>query len=160
MEEYEYSYNVTDIKPYIDFCEKNNYKKISETSQRRRVFENIHNRSIISRLTTKDDETVIDFKNTNVSNNNLKISTESKSMIVDDSNKDFFDSLLTTLDFEQSADNYRIRYVYKKGKVKFEIDNYTSPKMYVLAVEGERTAVDKVIEELKELNDKYKINGD
>ena len=44
MEEYEYSYYVKDINPYIEFCEKNNYKKISEVSQHRKVFENQYNR--------------------------------------------------------------------------------------------------------------------
>ena len=37
--------------------------------------------------------------------------------MVDSSNEEFFESMLATLDFEQSADNYRVRYVYKKGKV-------------------------------------------
>ena len=157
MEEYEYSYNVTDIKPYIEYCEQNGYKKIGEIAQHRKVYENLHNRNIISRITTKDDVTVIDFKNTSEKRKNLNISSESKSLVIDNSNKEFFDSMLTTLDFEQSADNYRVRYVYQKGNVKFEIDNYTSPKMYVIGIEGERKAVDKVFEELEEINSKYKI---
>ena len=157
MEEYEYSFNATEYEPYIDFCEKNGYKKIDEITQRRRVYENIHNRSIIARITTKDDETVIDFKNTGEHKDNLKVSQESKTLVVDSSNEEFFESMLSTLDFEETADNYRVRYVYKKGKVKFEIDNYTKPVMIVIAVEGEREAVDKVYKELEELNFQYKI---
>ena len=157
MEEYEYSFNATEYKPYIEFCEKNGYKKVDEITQRRRVYENKHNRSIIARITTKDEISVIAFKNTGEHKDNLKVSQESKSLVVDSSNEEFFESMLNTLDFEQSADNYRVRYVYKKGKVKFEIDNYTKPVMIVIAVEGEREAVDKVYKELEELNFQYKI---
>ena len=157
MEEYEYSFNATEFKPYIEFCEKNGYKKIDEITQRRRVYENIHNRSIIARITTKDDETVIDFKNTGEHKENLKVSHESKSLVVNSNNEEFFESMLATLDFEETADNYRVRYVYKKGKVKFEIDNYTKPVMIVIAIEGEREAVDKVYKQLEKLNYQYKI---
>ena len=47
MEEYEYSFKVDSIKPYIDYCEKNSYKK-SINVQNRIVYENIHNRNIIA----------------------------------------------------------------------------------------------------------------
>ncbi len=154
MEEYEYSFIVKDIKPYIDYCVENKYRKIKEIKQHRKVFENIHNRKIISRITTENDITIIDFKNTSKNENNLNISNESKSLRINKNNEEFFNSLLNTLDFEQSADNYRIRYIYKKGNVTFEIDDYTSPKMYVVAVEGEKNEVDKVYEELKRLYNK------
>ena len=157
MEEYEYSFNVSDIKPYIEFCKKNKYKKVKEIKQHRKVYENKHNRNIISRITTENDITVIDFKNTNKSYNNLNISNESKSLKINKTNAEFFDSILNILDFEQSADNYRIRYIYKKDNVTFEIDDYSSPKMFVVAVEGERNEVDKVYNELKAINKKYKI---
>ena len=32
MEEYEYSFKVTDLKPYIDYCETNNYEKKENSS--------------------------------------------------------------------------------------------------------------------------------
>ena len=156
MEEYEYSYKVKDIKPYIDFCIENKYIKIKEVSQHRKVFENIYNKDIISRITSEDDISVIDFKNISDKNNDLNISNESKSLILDESNKEFFDSMLNTLGFKECADNYRTRYIYKKDNVKFEIDDYSSPNMYVVGIEGEREVVDKVFEELKEINNLYK----
>ena len=159
MEEYEYSYYVKDINPYIEFCEKNNYKKICEVSQHRKVFENQYNRDIISRITTENDITVIDFKNVNNKKNELNISNESKTLKVDENNEAFINSMLTTLGFELCADNYRIRYVYKKENVKFEIDKYTSPEeYYVVGVEGDRLEVDKVFKELEDINNEYKIN--
>ena len=43
---------------------------------------------------------------------------------------------------------YTMRYVFEKGDVKFEIDDYTRPEMKVVAIEGEKTQVDKVYQEL------------
>lgn len=54
MEEYEYSFNVTSVEPYIKYCEENGYEKKGENTQNRIVYENIHNRHIIARLTTTD----------------------------------------------------------------------------------------------------------
>ena len=157
MEEYEYSYVVNDIKPYIDYCKENKYEKINEVNQHKKVYENIHNKNIISRITTEDNISVIDFKNTSNKNHDLNISNESKSLEINENNKEFFNSMLEILDFKQTADNHRIRYIYQKGKVKFEIDNYTSPKMYVVAIEGERKEVDKIFKELETINNLYKI---
>lgn len=42
MEEYEYSFKVSSIKPYIEYCENNNYEKVSEVTQNRVVYENKH----------------------------------------------------------------------------------------------------------------------
>ena len=156
MEEYEYSYKVKDIKPYIDFCIENKYIKIKEVIQHRKVYENTYNKDIISRITMEDGVSRIDFKNISNKNNDLNISNESKSLIIDESNKDFFVSMLNTLGFIECADNYRTRYIYKKDNVKFEIDDYSSPNMYVVGIEGERKEVDKVFNELKDINNLYK----
>ena len=40
------------------------------------------------------------------------------------------------------------RYVYEKGGVKFEIDDYIRPQMKVVAIEGNKDEVDKVYNEL------------
>ena len=44
----------------------------------------------------------------------------------------------------------RTRSVYKKGNVKFEIDEYTEPEiMNVVAIEGEKEIVDNIYESIK-----------
>ena len=53
MEEYEYSFKVATIKPYIEYCENNGYEKISEVTQNRIVYENKHSEHIIARITIK-----------------------------------------------------------------------------------------------------------
>ena len=153
--EYEHSFNVKSIEPFIDYCKKNGYEKVSKTTQNRVVFENKNNSKIIARLTTEifdDNEfTVIDFKNLSEKKDDLNISTESLPMEVNSNNKESILSILKTLEFFEVANNLRVRYVFIKGNVKFEIDDYIRPQMKVVAVEGEREEVELVYENIKNL---------
>lgn len=147
MIEYEYTFKVKQIDAVIEFCEKNGFKLVSKSWQNRKVFENKHNRKIISRLTsTCADGSVAewDFKNVDNKNAQFKVSQESNVMILDKNGIENALSMLETMDFEMSADNERTRYVYEKDDVKFEIDDYTRPQMKVVAVEGDKTQVDQV----------------
>ena len=152
MVEYEYNFKVDDISAVTKFCEENGFVLVSKTSENRVVFENKQNRKIISRLTTtfgeSDKVTVWDFKNVGKNDNLLKVSKESEAMVLDESGIKIARSMLEVMDFEQSADNLRTRYVFEKGDVKFEIDDYTRPAMKVVAIEGEKSQVDKVYQEL------------
>ncbi len=152
MVEYEYNFKVDDISVVTKFCEENGFVLVSKTSENRVVFENKQNRKIISRLTTTFGEskkvTVWDFKNVGKNDNLLKVSKESEAMVLDESGIKIARSMLEVMDFEQSADNLRTRYVFEKGDVKFEIDDYTRPAMKVVAIEGEKSQVDKVYQEL------------
>lgn len=154
MQEYEYSFKVLSIKPYIEYCEKNNYKKESITFQNRIVYENKHSENIIARMTTKKKDgkktILFDCKNVGESHKNLKISDESIPMKITKGNRKIIDSILEVLDFYEAANNTRTRYVYEKKGVKFEIDDYVTPKMQVVALEGTKQEVDVVYKELKE----------
>ena len=52
----------------------------------------------------------------------------------------------------------RHRIVYKKESVKFEIDEYATPKMKVVAIEGDKDQVDRVYEELEKIIIKNKLD--
>ena len=58
--------------------------------------------------------------------------------------------MLEVLGFYENANNTRIRYVYKKDNVIFELDDYIIPEMKVVAIEGSKEEVDKVYSEIKE----------
>lgn len=152
MVEYEYNFKVDDISCVTKFCKENGFVLVSKTSENRVVFENKQNRKIISRLTTTFGEskkvTVWDFKNVGKNDNLIKVSKESEAMVLDESGIKIARSMLEVMDFEQSADNLRTRYVFEKGDVKFEIDDYTRPQMKVVAIEGEKSQVDKVYQML------------
>lgn len=155
MKEYEYSFQVESIVPFINYCESNEYKMISEVIQNRIVYENKHSDKIIARLTTriadKKKETILDFKNVDSKHMELKISNESQPVKITRRNKKVFESILDVLDFNVVANNFRTRYIYKKNNVKFEIDDYTEPKMQVVAIEGKQEEVDVVYTEIKKM---------
>ena len=154
MQEYEYSLKVKSIKPFIHFCEDNNYKLISKCNENRKVYENRVNRNVIARITRTsengNEKTLFDFKNIGKSDSNLKVSSESKALVVTEENIATILSMLETLDFYQSADNYRARYTYENDGVKFEIDDYSSPKMQIVGIEGEKEKVDAVYNMVKD----------
>ena len=151
--EYEHSFNVENIEPYINFCKQNGYKEKSIVTQNRIVFENKINKNIIARLTTEffdgKEVTELDFKNVNTKKDDLNISTESLPLTVTVENKKTILSMLNTLEFFEAANNLRTRYVYIKDNVKFEIDDYIRPQMKVVAIEGLKKEVDMVYEQVK-----------
>ncbi len=165
MEEYEYSIRVSDIQPFIEYCKNKGYTKISANKQNRAVYEHRDNRHILARITKTETNgkvvTIFDCKNSSPEIDGLKIAKESKELELDDKTEEIIKSMINVLNFEQSADNYRIRYVYKLNNVKFEIDDYIKPQFKVVAIEGEKNQVDKTYQEV--INDstltKYIIKG-
>ena len=157
MEEYEYSFKVDNISFYIKYCEDNSYKLISKCIQNRIVYENIYNKNLIARITKeiKDniETTLFDCKNVSENNKLLKISNESIPIVIDDSNRKEIDSLIKVLGFLLVSDLERIRYEYVLDDVKFEIDEYIKPKMNVVAIEGNKSKVDNIYNEIKKYCD-------
>lgn len=72
------------------------------------------------------------------------MSKESEAMVLDELGIKIARSMLEVMDFEQSAYNLRTRYVFEKGDVKFEIDDYIRPQMKIVATEGDKAQVDEV----------------
>ena len=154
MEEYEYSFKVTDIKPYITYCENNNYEKIEEYSQIRNLYKN--DSKVMARVTIieneKDKKIIFDFKDDNLSDATLKVCRESLPLEVTEDNMKSVESILEILDYKIKKELIRDRVVFIKDNVKFEIDNYSSPEvMCVVGIEGEKVKVDKVYKEIKKL---------
>ena len=153
VKEYEYSVKVKDIEPFINYCKENNYELINKTAQKRVLYRNSN--KILARVTIIEDDKskniFLDFKDENESDDVLKISRESEKINVTD-NMDFVKSVLSMLEFDFYKELDRVRYVYVKNKVTFEIDEYIKPKMKVVGIEGNKEEVDKVY---KVLEDKF-----
>ena len=153
MKEYEYSFKVKSIEPYINYCKKNGYEEVCIVKQNRIVYENRNSNHIIARVTTEEKngekEILFDCKNIGEKNKSLNISNESLPMVVTKDNLEIINSILNVLEFYEAANNFRKRYIYKKGGVKFEIDDYTSPKMQVVAIEGDESEVESVYKEIQ-----------
>ena len=159
MLEYEYSFKVKDVNPFIEFCKKENYMEKSIVSQKRVLYRN--NSGILARITTnsqgENEKSYLNFKEADDSEKILKVSKESIELEINDSNKEFVKSLLNMFEFKENKELIRKRYVYTKGNVKFEIDEYQKPQMKVVAIEGEKKEVDEVYKKIEELYLKYKL---
>lgn len=153
MIEYEYSFKVKNLEPYIKFCESEGYEKESEAFQIRELFTS--NNGVLARITTKNtkngEKTVLDFKDENDSEEILKNSRETIPLTITNDTREAINSILNILGYKKIKHLDRKRTVYKKRNVTFEIDNYSSPEiMYVVAIEGEKEEVDKVYNIIKQ----------
>ena len=152
--EYEYSFKVKEIDPYIEYCKNNGYEFIEETNQSRTLYRNTN--KTMARITIKEKNGVtkklLDFKDDNINGDILIERRESQSIEFTDD--DAVESILNFLNYKKDNTLIRKRYVYKKGNVKFELDDYDAPeKAFVVAIEGEKSEVDKVYEEVKNLGE-------
>lgn len=158
--EYEYSFKVNDITPFIDYCINNKYELKEEYEQTRTLYKN--GGKVMARITKniyKDNEVeILNFKDDNLNDSVLKVSRESKDLIVNDENRAFVKSLLEILELDEAKKLVRKRYVYEHNNVIFEIDNYTAPIMNVVAIEGRKEEVDKVYNELNLVIDSNIVN--
>jgi len=155
MREYEYSFKIDDITPYIDYCKKNNYELEKSNYQVRELFK--HENKILARITTevenKKTTCVLDFKDDNDTNKLIKEARETLPIKVSRDNRKAIDSMLEILGYHKDKTLKRRRVVYKKGEVKFEIDEYLEPEeCYVVAIEGEKEAVNRLYLELNNKN--------
>ena len=96
-------------------------------------------------------EKIINFKEDNLNDNTLKISKESKDLVITDDNQEFVYSLIEILNLTTKKVLKRKRYVFEKNNVRFEIDEYSEPAMNVVAIEGLKENVDDVYNDLREI---------
>ncbi len=151
--EYEYSFEVPSLAPFIEYCQDNNYTLTSQSEQKRTIYRD-KNRTFMARITENDCNGVItkqlDFKEDKlVAGQIVGERKETQPLEFSDDA-----AVLSILDFlSVTVDNtlIRKRQVYQKGDVKFELDEYSSPRhTFVVGIEGEKFAVDKVYSEVKD----------
>ncbi len=150
--EYEYSFKVDSLDWYKKYCEENGYEKRLEYDQVRELFTS--DNKVLARITTtktgENTDVFLDFKDDDDSDKVYKESRETIPLKVTDENRGAIDSILNILGYKKKKHLVRKRYIYKKGKVKFEMDDYTKPEiMHVVAIEGDKDEVTKVYNEIK-----------
>lgn len=150
--EYEYSFKVDSLDEYKKYCEENGYEKRLEYDQVRELFTS--DNKVLARITTtktgENTDVFLDFKDDDDSDKVYKESRETIPLKVTDENRGAIDSILNILGYKKKKHLVRKRYIYKKGKVKFEMDDYTKPEiMHVVAIEGDKGEVTKVYNEIK-----------
>ena len=152
MKEYEYSFKVKDLNPYIKYLKNNEYIFVSKNLQIRELYKNKSN--IMARITIDIENEIknisLDFKDDKDLEDVLKVSKESIPLIVKEYNIESVKSILEILGYKKYKTLNRSRTVYKKNNVKFELDSYTSPdKMFVVGIDGENDEVEIIYKDVK-----------
>lgn len=150
MREYEYSFNVESLHPYMEYCQNNNYTMRSHADQERTIYRGPN--KTIARVTVNVSDDVetktLDFKD-DVTNGEVLIERkETLPLSINDTYA--VSSVLDFLGYKKDVTLVRTRVVYEKGGVKFEFDSYIQPKKaYVVAIEGDKDKVDLIYNEIK-----------
>lgn len=152
MLENEYSFQVKDLKPYIDYCLNNNYELTESSNQTRVIYRNTN--KTIARITTKETNGLttkyLDFKDDILSNDILI--TRRETLPIEITDEEAINSILDFLKYKKDNTLTRKRLIYSKDKVKFELDEYLKPnKHYVVALEGDLEKIKPIYEEIKSL---------
>lgn len=152
MLENEYSFQVKNLKPYINYCLDNNYELVENSDQTRAIYRN--DNKTIARVTTKEINGIttkyLDFKDDNLSNDILI--TRRETLPIEITDEKAVNSILEFLKYKKDNTLIRKRLVYLKDKVKFELDEYSKPtKYYVVALEGSLDKIKPIYKEINEL---------
>ncbi len=150
MREYEYSFNVESLHPYMEYCQNNNYTMRSHADQERTIYRGPN--KTIARVTVNVSDDVetktLDFKDDVINDEVLIERKETLPLSINDTYA--VSSVLDFLGYKKDVTLVRTRVVYEKGGVKFEFDSYTQPKKaYVVAIEGDKDKVDLIYNEIK-----------
>ena len=153
MKEYEYSFRVNHINPFISYCENNGYIIEKDNLQTRELFKNKN--KILARIKTEieNDKTtcILDFKDDNNTDDLVKEARDTLPLKVSLEDRAKIDSILNILDFNKDVVLKRKRITYVNGNIKFEIDEYMEPEeCFVVAIEGEKDLVDSVYLDIKD----------
>lgn len=152
MKEHEYSFEVKDLTPFINFCEKNDYKFISKNKQTRIIYRNVNKTMARITLNEEDGKVVkqLDFKEDKLSSDVLIERKES--LALEYVNDEAIESILEFLEYKRDNTLIRTRIVYEKDEVKFEFDIYEEPrKTCVVALEGNNEKADLVYQQICKL---------
>lgn len=154
--EYEYSFCVSDINDYLEFCKQKEFELVSDLKQTRIIYRNTN--GTIARITVEEGKSIIkklDFKEDKLTREDLNIRKESGSLEFD--NIDDVESILDFLEYKKDNTLIRNRKTYRKENVTFEIDEYLFPNNnYVIAIEGNKEEVDNIYYQLAKINELYK----
>ncbi len=153
MMEYEYSFKVKSLKPYIEYCIKNGYELKSDVKQMGRVLKADNNTTARIKVDLPKKGTpkkVLDFKDADDSKALIKERRETLPLVFEDD--EAVESILEFLGYTKKDGSYiRRRRVFVKGNVIFEMDYYIKSRNKVMAIEGVKEDVDRVYEEIKDI---------
>ena len=150
--EYEYCYKVDDLKDYLSYIE-NNYKFQEKYREERIIY---RNKDKIARISSRNGEIFLSFKENKISDSDLTVRKESMEIKVDSLKK--CEDILKFLDYKKDNVITRIRSIFIGANVKFEVDEYIKPeKSFILSFEGSKRVCDALNKKFVKLNNIHKI---
>lgn len=157
--EQEFSFKVTNINPFINYCKDNCFIKLEKTEQVRTLYKK-EDKTMLRLTVKKSGRKVVkemDFKQDILSSDVYIERKESLPISYEDD--EAVNSIIDFLGYKKDVELVRTRYVFEKDKVKVEIDNYISPeKMLVVSIEGNVKESEALFNEFKKKYNKYFIN--
>lgn len=159
--EFEYSFKVTDLEPFFNYCKENGYTQKEKNKQTRILYKKPD--KTMARLTIKETENGIkkelDFKQDLMTSDVLIERKESMAISYEDDEAVL--SIIEFLEYKKDTVLCRTRTVLQKENVKFEIDDYESPEqIYVVAIEGEEKEATNVYQEIEREYKEYFLKED
>jgi len=151
--EYEISFKVKSLQPFINYCAENNYKLVEHCEQERTIYRNAN--KTMARITINIAggavKKQLDFKEDNyVKGAIVKELNESKAIAFTDD--EAVASVLEFLQYKKDNTIKRTRYTFEQGDVRFELDNNTFPTTaQVVSIEGNKQKVDQLYQAIKVL---------
>ena len=152
LKEYEYSFEVKSLAPVIEFCKSNNYNFVIQHKQQRTIYRD-KQKTYMARITINDKNGVItkqlDFKEDKLIKGQI-LGERKESLPLDFTDDEAIKSIFQFLELTEDNTLIRNRFVYEKDGVKFELDEYSQPRVaYIVGIEGEKQKVDAVFDEIK-----------
>lgn len=151
--EYEYTFKVTSLEPFFEYCQNNGFAFKGKVRQTRIIYRNEN--KTMARITINEDSKGItkelDFKEDNwIADAIVKELKESLPLKFESDESVL--SILGFLKYKKDNTLIRNRYVYENKDVKFELDEYKQPEQsLVVAIEGTKEIVDIIYNEVKNL---------
>ncbi len=90
---------------------------------------------------------ILNFKDDILSDNPSVVRREFNNLIITKENIGFIKSIISILDLKEITVLKCHRVTYKWNNIKFEIDDYTLPKISAVAIEGPKDQTDKICKE-------------
>lgn len=151
--EYEYTFKVSSLKPFFEYCQKNGFIFIDKFQQTRTIYRNKN--KTMARITVSENlngvTKELDFKEDNLVENAIVKKLRESLPLKYESDDSIF-SILEFLQYKKDNTMIRNRYIYEKQNVKFELDEYKYPEQsLIVAIEGKQDVVDEIYIEVKDL---------
>ncbi|MBQ7977491.1 MAG: hypothetical protein IJ301_02720 [Clostridia bacterium] len=152
FKEYECSFEVNNFAPILEFCNKNGFNLIEQNKQIRTIYKDKDKRFMFRTTINESDNKItkkFDFKEDKLVPGQI-FGERQETLEIKYENEDEAQSIVEFFNMTKETVLIRIRQVFLKNDVKFELDEYIEPRIAcVVGIEGKKEEVDNMYNILK-----------